>query len=122
MVVVVGLVVVVVVVVVGAVVVELVVEFAGGGGVGGVGGGGGVGGTGGGGTTAMILAQVLVVAAEFTSWALCCVVTALCIDMLRVSAITLLSMAIACESLLPVSSFCRSAIAFIMGWLFILQF
>jgi hypothetical protein len=39
-------------------------------------------------------AQVEVVAAEFSICALCCAVTALCIDMLSVSAMTLFTIAI----------------------------
>jgi hypothetical protein len=106
---------VVVVVVVAGVV--MVVCVAGGAGAGGVGKGGGVGaggggGGGGGGVTPIadnIRAQVDVVVAEFSICALCWAVTALCIDIPIVSAITLLSMAIGCELVVPLSSCCRSA-------------
>lgn len=97
-------VVVVVVVVAGVVVVVCV--------TGGVGKGGGVGVGGGGVVTPIadnIRAQVDVVVAEFSICALCWAVTALCMDIPIVSAITLLSIAIGCELVVPLSSCCRSA-------------
>lgn len=55
--------------------------------------------------TESIWAQVEVVVAEFSICALCCVDTALCIDMPIVSAITVLSMAIDCEFAAPLTNF-----------------
>lgn len=96
----------------GVVVVVVVwVAGAGGAGAGGVGKGGAGGGGGGAFTpiTDNIRAQVDVVVAEFSICALCCAVTALCIDIPMVSAITLLRMAMDCELVEPLSNCCRSA-------------
>ncbi|GGE62858.1 hypothetical protein GCM10011413_31580 [Pedobacter psychrotolerans] len=58
--------------------------------------------------TDSIRAQVDVVVAELSICALCCAVTALCMAMPMVSAITLFNIAIDCESALPLSSCCTS--------------
>jgi len=54
--------------------------------------------------TESIRAHVDVVVAEFNIWELCCVVTALCIDIPIVSAITLFSIASDWEVATPLSS------------------